>query len=246
MDWTDDGIVLAARRHGESALVLSLLTRAHGRHAGLVRGGAGRRGRALYEPGNRLHATWKARLTEHLGSYVCELVAADAAALLDDAGRLAALSSACALVEVALPEREPHPNAYEGLGALIQALSQPNYVTEYVRWELALLTELGFGLDLASCAATGANDDLAYVSPKSGRAVSAAAAEPYRQRLLPLPRFLIAPVEPAAREVAEGLRLTGHFLAEHVFAHRQGGAPAARERLVERLARQTRMTEARR
>jgi DNA repair protein RecO (recombination protein O) len=244
MDWTDDAIVLGARRHGESALVLSVLTRAHGRHAGLVRGGAGRRARALYEPGNRLHVAWKARLEEHLGSFVCELVAAEAAALLDDAGRLAALTSACALVEAALPEREPHPAAYESLSALIGGLAAPNYATAYVRWELALLTELGFGLALESCAATGANDDLAYVSPKSGRAVSAAAAEPYRRKLLRLPRFLIAPEEPGAREVSEGLRLTGHFLAEHVFAHRPGGAPAARERLVERLARQSRAPEA--
>jgi DNA repair protein RecO (recombination protein O) len=245
MDWTDDGIVLAARRHGETSLVLSLLTQTHGRHAGLVRGGAGRRGRAPYEPGNRVRATWKARLAEHLGTFVCEPVGVTAAAFLDDPGRLAALSSACALVEAALPEREPHPNAYEGLAALIGALAQPNYAGAYVRWELALLTELGFGLDLASCAATGSNDDLAFVSPKSGRAVSAAAAEPYRRRLLPLPRFLIAPVEPAGPEIAEGLRLTGHFLAEHVFAHRPGGTPAARTRLVERLLRQGRAAEAR-
>jgi DNA repair protein RecO (recombination protein O) len=238
MDWTDDGIVLAARRHGETALVLSLLTRAHGRHAGLVRGGAGRRGRALYEPGNRLRATWKARLAEHLGTFTCEPVAAAAAAFLDDPGRLAALTSACALVEAALPEREPHPRAFADLASLIGALSGADYAAAYVRWELGLLAELGFGLDLARCAATGADGDLAYVSPKSGRAVSAAAAELYRRRLLPLPRFLIAPVAPAAAEIADGLRLTGHFLAEHVFAHRTGGAPAARARLVERLLRQ--------
>ncbi|MCC6468764.1 MAG: DNA repair protein RecO [Alphaproteobacteria bacterium] len=237
MDWIDEGIVLGARRHGESGMVVSLLTQAHGRHAGLVRGGAGRRGRALYEPGNRLRAVWKARLSEHLGSYACELIAADAATLLDDAGRLAALSSACALVEAALPEREPHPSVFASLGALIRSLSLPNYGTFYVRWELALLAELGFALDLESCAATGANDDLAYVSPKSGRAVSAAAAEPYRRRLLPLPRFLIAPTEPGALELVQGLRLTGHFLDEHVFAHRAGGMPAARVRLAERLAR---------
>ncbi|MCC7048050.1 MAG: DNA repair protein RecO [Alphaproteobacteria bacterium] len=236
MDWIDDGIVLGARRHGESALVVSLLTKAHGRHAGLVYGGAGRR-RALFEPGNRLRAAWKARLSEHLGSYMCEMLAADAALLLDDAGRLAALTSACALVEAALPEREPHPLLFDSLGALIGALGLPNYGASYVRWELGLLAELGFGLDLGRCAATGANDDLAYVSPKSGRAVSAAAAEPYRRLLLPLPRFLIESVEPGPRELAEGMRLTGFFLNEHVFAHRAGGMPAPRLRLVERLVR---------
>jgi len=240
MDWTDEGIVLAARRHGESALVLSLLTHAHGRHAGLVRGGAGRRGRALYEPGNRLNATWKARLPEHLGSFACELVAADAAAVLEDAGRLAALAAACALAEAALPEREPHPSAYEGLAGLIHALSGADYAAAYVRWELALLSELGFGLDLARCAVSGSNDTLSYVSPKSGRAVSLAAAEPYRDRLLRLPRFLIEEVEAGQAELLDGLRLTGHFLAAHVFAQRTGGVPLARARVVARLGRRPR------
>lgn len=234
MDWTEDGIVLAGRRHGESGLVLSLLTRGQGRHAGLVRGGAGRRARALYEPANFLRATWKARLAEQLGHFTCELLAANAARLLDDPARLATVTAACALVEVALPEREPHPEVFDALTRLIQRIGEGDFATAYVRWELALLGELGFGLDLSECAATGANDDLAYVSPKTGRAVSAAAGEPYRDRLLALPRFLIAPVAADPRDIAAGLRLTGHFLAEHVFAHRPGGAPAARTRLVER------------
>lgn len=237
MDWTDDGIVLAARKHGESALVLSMLTRGHGRHAGLVRGGAGRRSRALYEPGNRVRATWKARLSEHLGNFSCELVAADAARLLDDPARLAALTSACALSEAALPEREPHPGAFDGLEALIAALPGADFATAYVRWELALLTELGFGLDLGRCAATGAMEHLTFVSPRSGRAVSEAAAEPYRDRLLKLPRFLVAQGEAEPGAVMEGLRLTGHFLNEHAFATRPTGMPAARARLVERLGR---------
>lgn len=237
MDWTDEGIVLSARRHGESALVLSLLTRGHGRHAGLVRGGKGRRARGLYEPGNRVRATWKARLSEHLGNFACELVSADAARLLDDPARLAALASACALSDAALPEREPHPGAFDGLAALIQALPGPDFAAAYVRWELALLTELGFGLDLGRCAATGTSESLGYVSPKSGRAVSEAAAEPYRDRLLKLPRFLIGDAPPGPEELMEGLRLTGHFLAEHAFAARPAGVPAARGRLVDRLAR---------
>jgi len=237
MEWTEDGIVLAARRHGESGLVLSLLTRERGRHAGLVRGGAGRRARALYEPGNRLRATWKARLADHLGGFTCELAAANTAALLDDAARLAALTSACAVVEVALPEREPHPGAFDQLVELIALLPGPDFAADYVRWELALLGELGFGLDLSSCAATGSSDDLAYVSPKSGRAVSRAAGAPYRGRLLALPGFLLADRPAGPGDIGAGLRLTGHFLAQHVFSHRDRGAPAARSRLVERLSR---------
>lgn len=235
MDWTEDGIVLAGRKHGESGLVLSLLTRGQGRHAGLVHGGAGRRARALYEPGNFLRATWKARLAEQLGHFSCELIAANTARLLDDPLRLAIVTAACSVVEAALPEREPHPGTFDGLAGLIGAIDDPDIATRYVRWELELLGELGFGLDLTECAATGANDNLAYVSPKSGRAVSAAAGEPYRDRLLKLPRFLLGTAEAGPRELAEGLRLTGHFLQENVFAHRAGGAPAARARLVERL-----------
>ncbi len=240
MDWTDEGIVLAARRHGESSLVLSMLTRGHGRHAGLVRGGGGRRARALYEPGNRVRATWKARLSEHLGNFTCELVSADTARILDDPARLAALASACALAEAALPEREPHPGAFDGMEALMRALPGPGFAADYVRWELALLTELGFGLDLKSCAATGTGENLGYVSPKSGRAVCEAAAAPYRDRLLPLPRFLMSNAPPAPEELMAGLRLTGHFLAEHAFAMRPAGIPGARARLVERLARAAR------
>lgn len=236
MDWTEDAIVLAARRHGESALVVSVLTRGQGRHAGLVHGGAGRRKRAIFEPGNLVRATWKARLAEQLGHLAAELVTAHAAPILDDPLRLAVLSSACAVVEVALPEREPHGDVYDSLLALIQGLGADDVAARYVRWELDLLAELGFGLDLGTCAATGVNDDLAYVSPKSGRAVSAAAGEPYRDRLLPLPRFLLDDGAADARSLAQGLRLTGHFLGEHVFGHREHGAPAARIRLVERLS----------
>lgn len=246
MEWSDEGIVLAARRHGESAAIVTLLTHRHGRHAGLVQGGAGKRARGLYEPGNRLLATWRARLAEHLGHFTCELVEANAAQLLETPLRLAALSAATAVAESALPEREPHPGAYAGLLGLIAALTSPghsdlDWAMAYVRWELALLAELGFGLDLTECAATGANDRLVYVSPKSGRAVSAAAGEPYRDRLLPLPAFLTGPAPASFDDVLAGLKLTGHFLARDVFGHgphpRQG-EPAARARLVERLSRQ--------
>jgi len=250
IEWSDDGIVLSARRHGESAAIVSLLTRAHGRHAGIVLGGAGRRARGVYEPGNRVAATWRARLSEHLGHYACELAESRAAALLDDALRLAALSSAAAILDAALPEREPHERLYDSLDDLVARLCDPatSWPARYVRFELCLLTDLGFGLDLSRCAATGRSDDLAYVSPKTGRAVSSAAAEPYRDRLLTLPSFLRngAPSQPVPRaDILAGLSLTGFFLEQHVFAHQptppagRSVLPAARERLIAALQRRT-------
>lgn len=246
MEWTDEAIVLTARRHGESAAIVTLLTREHGRHAGLVPGGRGRRARGVYEPGNQVLATWRARLEEHLGHFACELVGANAARVLDDPLRLAGLAAAAAVAEAALPEREPHPRAYAGMLELVSALCDPAvaetaWAASYVRWELALLAELGFGLDLRECAATGGNDHLVYVSPKTGRAVSAAAGEPYRDRLLALPAFLAGDGPPDLRQVLAGLALTGHFLGRDVFSHGphpRAGEPAARARLVAMLRRQ--------
>ena len=245
MDWKDEGIVLSAHKHGESAAIVTLLTREHGRHAGLVRGGAGKRARGIYQPGNHVMAHWRARLAEHLGSYQCELTSAPAAHLLDDRLRLAGLSAACALTEAALPEREPHGVLFEMFAALLAALDREDWPVLYVRWELDLLRELGFGLDLSSCAATGRNDQLAYVSPKSGRAVSLAAGEPYRHALLTLPAFLLngegaksaGKGGETATGVSDGLTLTGYFLEHYVFAPNNRGLPAARQRLAERLAR---------
>src|SRR3546814_314852 len=190
MDWRDEGIVLSMRRHGEAAAIVTLLTREHGRHAGLVRGGASRRRRGELQVGNLVTATWRARLEEHLGSLSVELAESWTARLLDRPGRLAALSAATALVDAGLPEREPHPVLFESLKELLLALDRDGWAAAYVRWEVALLAELGFGLDLSCCAATGRNDELAYVSPKTGRAVSLSAGEPYRDKLLPLPAFL--------------------------------------------------------
>ncbi len=238
MDWNDDGIVLAARRHGEHALIVQLLTREHGRHAGLVRGGAGARQRGNYQPGNFVAAQWRGRLPEHLGAYVCEVKRSHAAPLLDDPLRLAALSAACAVGEAALPEREPHGPVFEGFLALLEALdSERGWGEVYIRWELGVLAELGYGLDLSECAATGRNDELAYVSPKSGRAVSLSAGEPYRDRLLPLPAFLAGSGPALPSELAQGLRLTGYFLKARLFAALDRGLPAARQRLAERAAR---------
>lgn len=243
IDWADEGVVLSARKHGEAAAIVNLLTRAHGRHAGLVRGGAGRRLRGVLQPGNEVAARWRARLEEHLGTYTVELTRERASRLLGDALALAGLSAACALSQVALPEREPHAALHEGLVALLEALEgAPDWAARYVRWELGLLRELGFGLDLSCCAATGVRDWLAYVSPRSGQAVSEAAAAPWRDKLLPLPAFLITGLiagadEVAADDVARGLELTGFFLERRVFAPHDQSVPAARARFVERFAR---------
>lgn len=235
MEWSDQGIVISARRHGEGSLIVQLLTETHGRHAGLVRGGTGKRGRGVYLPGNTVSATWRARLADHLGNYSCELAESRAAALLDDPVKLAALSSLCAVAEAALPEREAHPAVYRGFRIVLDALDSGDWHAAYVRWELGVLAELGYGLDLSACAATGRNDALAYVSPKSGRAVSLSAGEPYRERLLPLPGFLIGGETATAAEVRAGLKLTGYFLETRLFAPEGRTVPAARHRLVDRL-----------
>lgn len=242
MEWTDEGIVLAARKHGESAAILQLLTRAHGRHAGLVHGGAGARTRGALQPGNRLQVTWRARLADHLGSYSCEQLHSGAATLLDDPLRLAALASACAIAELSLPEREPHPAIFAALTALVAALESSERIAGWgravVAWEMGLLGELGFGLDLTKCAATGRNDELAFVSPRTGRAVSLSAGEAYRDRLLALPAFLVDnTAAPSESDIADALALTGHFLERHVFAALHRAPPASRSHFVDRLGR---------
>lgn len=235
MEWADEGIVLAVRRHGENAIVASLLTRRHGRHPGLVHGGAGKTNRGALQPGNHLKAWWRGRLAEQLGTYRVELAQAHAAGILDDAACLAALSSACALSEAALPERQPHAAAFVALVALLDAFKSEAWPSVYVHWELALLRELGFGLDLSQCAATGAAEGLAYVSPKTGRAVSLEAGTPYRDKLLILPAFLVEGGEGDRMAIFEGLKLTGFFLDRHVLAPHRVAMPPARSRLVDRF-----------
>jgi DNA repair protein RecO (recombination protein O) len=238
MQWRDTGIVLSARRHGERSLLLRALTLEHGRHSGLVRGGQGPRQRVTFQIGNRLDLAWRARLSEHLGIFTAELEASHAARFLDDPARLAALASAAALADATLPDREPHPRAYRGFLELIAALeSDRGWAPLYVRWELDLLAELGFGLDLARCAATGANDNLIYVSPRSGQAVSASAGEPYKKRLLPLPAFLLGDEPPTLGDLSDGLALTGFFLERRVVLPQERKMPAARGRLVEAIRR---------
>jgi DNA repair protein RecO (recombination protein O) len=236
MNWSEDGIVLTAREHGESAAILSLMTEGHGRHLGLVRGARGPRARARYEPGNHVAASWRGRLDEHLGTYSCEVISSPAARWLDDPLRLDALAAATAMLDRVLPEREPHPALFRGLSHLIEGLGEGDWAERYVRWELLMLAELGFGLDLERCAATGSRADLTHVSPKTGRAVSRGAAAPYRDRLLSLPPFLVGAARRAApEEILDGFALTGHFLALHLFETTP--MPAQRQRLLDRLAR---------
>jgi len=238
MDWNDEAIVLSARPHGESGLVVSLLTRGHGRHAGFVPGGASRRARPVWQPGNLVDASWRARLSEQLGNYTGELREAYAARALDDAVELSGLAAACAVVDAALPDREPHPAMFEGFRAFLGALGHPGWPAIYVRLELGLLQELGFGLDLEKCAATGATEDLAYVSPRTGRAVSRAAAGPYKEKLLALPGFLSTGGLPSDDdELRQAHELTGFFLERHVFWPHNKPLPPARSRFMESLHR---------
>jgi DNA repair protein RecO (recombination protein O) len=238
--WSDDAVVLSARPHGETSTIVQLLTRAQGRHAGLVRGGQGSRQRGVYQAGNRVSANWSGRLPEHLGTLDCELVSSYAARVMDDSDRLSALSAAAAVCEGAMPEREPHPACFEGLLALLEALEGEHWAEVYVRWEVALLAELGFGLDLSACAAGGDNDHLAYVSPRSGRAVSLSAGTPYREKLLSLPAFLVGRGVGGRAAVAEGLALTGFFLERHLFHPHDKPLPPARQRFEHRFAEASR------
>jgi DNA repair protein RecO (recombination protein O) len=241
MEWHDEAIILSARPHGETSLILQVLTRQHGRHAGLVRGARRARGRGVYETGSHVTADWQARLADHLGMLRCELLRGYAADLIDDPKRLACLAAAAAVAEAALPEREAAPDAFAGLKALLEALSGDlRWREAYVAWELALLAELGFGLDLSRCAATGATVDLAYVSPKSAQAVSRDAGAPYREKLLRLPAFLRdGGPSSSAGEIRDGLALTGFFLDRHVFQPSDRKMPGARLRFVDRLEQAT-------
>jgi DNA repair protein RecO (recombination protein O) len=238
MDWHDEGVVLSSRGFGESGAIVELFTRAHGRHAGLVRGGGGRRHKGMLQPGNTLSVHWRARLNEHLGTYTAELVKARAGLLMEDGLALTGLSAACAIAGL-LPERESHTPLYDGFSVLLDTMEDADiWPAVLVRWELGLLQELGFGLDLGQCAATGARDDLIYVSPRSGGAVSREAGAPYAERLFRLPPFLVgaqAGIE-GPDDVAEGLRITGHFLERHFYAPQGRHLPDARIRLMQRLA----------
>jgi DNA repair protein RecO (recombination protein O) len=235
MQWSDEGVVLGARKHGETGVILELMTQEHGRHLGLVHGGRSKKLQAVLQPGNSVHAVWRARLDEHLGSYQVEGGELRAARFIGSPLALYGLATLASLLRF-LPERDPHPVLYETLMVLVDHLDDPDIGPAlFVRFELALLAELGFGLDLTSCAATGTRDNLAYVSPKSGRAVSAAAAEPYKDRLLRLPGFMIGRAtanRPGREEIGAGFALTDFFLRQHVFEPRGQEPPQERARFV--------------
>jgi DNA repair protein RecO (recombination protein O) len=239
MEWIDEGIVLGTRRHGEANAILELLTREHGRHLGLVRGGAASRLRPVLQPGNTVRAQWRARLDEHLGHFAVEGIVLRAAAFLPLPHAVFGMTHLAALCRL-LPERDPHPRVYAGLALVLDRMEEPFAAgVQMVRFELAMLAELGFGLDLTSCAARGVRHDLVYVSPKSGRAVSREAGEPWQDRLLRLPEFLVTGTEPSAQDLTDGFALTGFFLSRHVFEPRNLPAAPARESFIAAVLRAT-------
>ena len=238
MDWQDDGVLLIARLYGETAAILEVFTAAHGRHLGVLPGGASRSKAAILQPGTQLRLTWRARLDEHLGTWSVEPVA-QRAGVLSQAAALNALTSAAALLHLGLPERQAHERLYAATLRLFDALDQgADWAGEYLAWELLLLEEAGFGLDLTSCAVNGGAQDLAYVSPRTGRAVSTTGAGDWASRLLPLPPVLLGQVPATPQNVALGLDLTGYFLLR-ALAPSLGDKPLpeARTRLLQSLQR---------
>ncbi len=239
MEWRDQGILLAVRRHGEAAAIIDVFTEGHGRHAGVVPGGASRKQAPVLQPGAQLDLTWRARLEDHIGTYRAEPLRSRAAAALSGRLALAGLNAVTALLSFALAEREVHAPLYRRSEQLLDLLGQDEiWPLAYLNWELALLEELGFGLDLSACAATGINDELIYVSPKSGRAVSRHGAGEWADRMLPLPPCLRGEGPAPDAEIAEGLRTTGYFL-QHRLAPALGHAPLpeARARFVDLFTR---------
>ncbi len=235
-NWRDHGIVLSVRPHGESGAVVSLLTEQYGRHAGYVRGIGSAKLRGVVEPGNLVSAAWSSRVTDQLGFFVIEPERAITGPLIGDPLRLAALISACSLCDAALPEREVHPGLFHGLLALLDGLESEEWGASYIFWEMAFMRELGFGLELNKCAGGGDVSTLAYISPKSGRAVSLAQAEPYKDKLIPLPDFLKpGGSDTGLAEVLRGLVMTGHFLEHWVFAQSTRATPEPRLRFQVRV-----------
>jgi len=219
MDWASEGYILSVRKHGETSAIIDVFTPDKGRHLGLVRGGVSRRNRSVLQPGNKVKVEWRGRLSEHLGNFTVE-----------------ALNAVCAIARECLPEREAHPNVYQAFEILIENMHDPEiWPALYVRWEAGLLTAMGYGLDLCSCAATGVNDNLTHVSPRSGRAVSASAAEPYADKLLALPAFMLGEPYVTPKDVQDGLMLTGYFLETRVQWGVNRTLPEARMRMIKRL-----------
>lgn len=242
MEWSDEAIVIGVRRLGESDVILEALTRHHGRHLGVVRGGRSRRWQPSLQAGNGLNVTWRARLDEQLGMFTVEPIDMRAARFIEDASALYALSTIGTLLRL-LPERDPHEALYDTVKIVLEALGDVAMTAPLlIRFELAMLGELGFGLDLNECALTGARDGLVYVSPKTGRAVTREAGEPWKDRLLSLPRFMSegrADLAPAADEILQGFALTGHFLEQHIFGPRGLEMPESRASFIALASKST-------
>jgi DNA repair protein RecO (recombination protein O) len=239
IEWQDEAALLAARPFGETSVIIEVFSEAHGRHAGVVRGGTSRKVAPSLQPGAQLSVTWKARLDSHLGSFTVEPIRSRAAAAMGDRLALAGLNAVCGLLVMVLPEREAHPPLYDRTIALLDLLGQSDvWPLAYLRWEQALLEEMGFGLDLSACAVRGVNEDLIYVSPKSGRAVSREGAGEWADRMLPLPPVLAGKGDATTAEITRSLGTTGFFI-ENKLIKGLGDRPlpAARARLVEVIAR---------
>ena len=238
MQWEAEALVLAARPHGESSAIIDVFSREHGRFAGLVRGGNSRRLRPVLQTGNMVVATWRARLSEHLGTITVDAGRAHAAEAMADAKALAGLSALCALMQIT-PERQAYPRLYDTLMLVLDALDDDTtWPFLLARYEMAMLEEIGFGLDLSCCAATGVVDELEYVSPRSGRAVSRAAAQPYIDQMFVLPQFLVdSSADASDDDLQKAMELTGHFLERRVYLPNGMKMPPARQRLVDILTR---------
>ncbi len=237
MEWQDQAIILSAKPHGENNVVVELLTEKHGRHAGMVRGGRSKKHRPVLQPGNHVSAVWKARLVEHLGFYAIELIQAHAAVLMEDRAALAGISSMCTLARY-LPERDPHPGMFDAGLLILQYIENKDiWPCLLIRWEMELLNQLGFQLDFSECAATGSKENLIYISPKSGKAVSEEAGEPYKDKLLKIPHFLRqgSNNQGTAEEIRLGFTLTGFFLEKYVLEVRNQTLPETRNRLLRYL-----------
>jgi len=235
MEWVDEAIILNVTKFGETSIIANVLTKNHGRYAGLVRGGTGKKFRGIYQPGNIVKAQWKSRLEEQLGLLFCELSKATAAIFLSERLKLSALSSACSIIKTALPERENHTAIFSGLKVFLSSLeTTKSWPLIYIKLEIGILKELGFGLDLSSCAATGSTQDLIYLSPKSGRALSRKAGEPYHKKLLKLPKALIDPSYTLDHsEITDAFKITDHFFRIQGFGGKGQPFPQARQRFIQ-------------
>ena len=242
-EFHEEAFVLSARSHGDTGVVVDLLTETNGRHAAYVAGGASRKMKPFLQAGARVIADYRARTSDHLGSARLEAVGEGPSALFDDPLALTGLAAAAAVAQGALPEREPHPGAFLAFEALMGAFIIPEvWPAIFVRFEAGLLEDLGFGLDLSRCAATGTMDDLIYVSPRTGRAVSREAGAPYADKMLALPPFMLgAQAGLGEGDVGAGLELTGHFLEQFVFHPQNRPIPPARVWMVDKLREQGRL-----